>query len=113
MKVNKAGRECPAWCDTDHENGLSYTCSKNSPSVDAGNTHAWTWADLPNTGQPEAGVSAAGEAAVTLGFADSWSARNAAALIEGLAGFSPEEHREIAAHLRESAAQAFGEAEAG
>lgn len=116
MGVNKHGQECPSWCDRDREH---YSCRGTGPSVRSGNGHAWTWAESIMD-RPEIGLTAVPESGYTEGNATTgnleFTARNAAesaaTLIERLADYTPDQHREIAGLVRSTAAAAWPEQEA-
>ena len=116
-KTNKAGRECPAWCERNHENDTPYTCNKTGPFIGPESAWVWAWADLTGAhdASPEIGIHAATYQPSPIGslsFTSRESAENAAALMENLADHSPDHHRELAAQLREYAAAAWPEKEA-
>lgn len=116
-KTNKAGRECPSWCERDHENSTPYTCNKSSPFVISEGGHAWTVADLPGgtVTAPEVSTYAAllgGGDIGSLDFTEREAAERAAVFIANLADHTPAAHGQIAAQLREYAAAAWPEKEA-
>ena len=115
-KTNGNGRECPEWCERDHENDIPYTCNKTTTTVAADEGHIWAWADLDGCTSdpaPEIGIYAAppdGKAG-GLSFTSQADAVAAALFIENMADHTPDSHRQAAAQLREYAAAAWPEKE--
>ena len=117
-KTNKAGRECPQWCESDHENGHPpYSCERKSPFVQTPGGPLWAMLSLGpgNEAQPEVTLFASPQAGAG-GYADFTSrepAEAVASALELLADAAPEDHRTLAAQLRGAAAEAFPASEPG
>jgi hypothetical protein len=120
-KTNKAGRECPAWCETDHE-AIPYSCTRHGPGVTtaAGRVWAGNYLGVGEKDTPEVILARADytipenkQPAGRLEFTTRATAETAAVLIDRLAACSPDAHREIAGQLRQAAADAYPEPEAG
>lgn len=117
-KTNKAGRECPQWCESDHENGRPpYSCERKSPSVQTPGGQLWAALSLGpgDKAEPEVTIFCSRSGAPgTGGYADFTSrepAEAVASALELLADAAPDDHRTLATQLREAAAEAFPQSE--
>lgn len=119
MKENKAGRECPAWCVTDHETGESGWCTGLRHEMRVKNDlRGSAYVDLsPMSKTPELSVVVLGKELESQGGSahvrSRWQADALARLVENASELTPAQGRDMAATIRETAAQAFPEAEAG
>lgn len=94
-------RDCPPWCVTDHGKYAGFHGS-GRVSVEAPQYHRVSVRALQHSTDRLASVQvlAAGMVQVPCG-----DAEDLAAIIEQLAGATPEQHRELAAAIRAAAAQ--------
>ena len=102
-RTNRDGHPCPSWCVTDHDRfsfHTSETITAEAPRYRSCHVRAIRYA---THGGPQVQVAADGLIRV-----DAGDAGDLAAIIEQLADATPDEHRELAAVIRKTAADIDG-----
>jgi hypothetical protein len=114
-RQNRDGHPCPPLCTTDHDQELfpghfieSHGADSEFIEVGGYDRVSARACQVPSR-QPEVQVTLSGKCSV---FAAPPRAEELASLIEALADATPDQHRELAAAIRQAAAQ-ITEAEAG
>jgi hypothetical protein len=97
---NRDGHPCPPWCVTDHGTFSFHGAERISVQTAEYRTYRVRAIQYATHGGPN--IQVAGNGMVTI---PSDNAEDLAAIIEELAGATPEEHHQLAAAIRRAAAQ--------
>jgi hypothetical protein len=99
-RQNRDGHPCPPWCVTDHGKYSFHGGEQTTVEAPEYRTFHVRAVQHLVPGQPEIQVAADGIASVRLG-----DAADLAAIIEQLAAATPQQHRQLAAAIRQAAAR--------